>query len=82
MKKNSNNKSSANLKGWNTKKGVKNGQSQIRWTGIQDVDNDSWFEPNFTFFSEMLKVAEHSLSDIVSLQFQIQFGFHSFSVAC
>ena len=33
--KNSNNKSSANLKGWSTKKRIKNGQSQIRGTRIQ-----------------------------------------------
>ena len=46
-----------------------------------DVDNDGWFEPNFTFFSEILKVAEHIFSDTVSLQFLIQFSFHSFSVA-
>lgn len=38
-----------------------------------DVDND--------FFSEMLKLAEHSFSDTVSLQFLIQFSFHRFSVA-
>ena len=54
-KKNSNNKSSAHLKGWSTKKKDQEWSESNQANRNPDVDNDGWFEPNFTFFLKSLR---------------------------